>query len=351
MTCSLTAPADLIEEAGKEPGQPLDEQIRRLAAVKPANPLRTGFIYQNTMFELAGLVIERVSGQRWDRFLEQRLWRPIGMNETFGSRGQIRKGMEHVMPHDVRDGDLQTVDWSLPADLADAAGSAWTSIHDMGLWAQFLLRGGVTASGDRLLSEESVDEMFLPQQLIPAASFYPTHELTQPNWLSYGLGWFQQDFQGRKIDFHTGSLNGLVAIIGLDRANDKAVVVLGNRDHAEMRHAILWEVMDRKTGDQRRDWNQHIWDLYDKSGEAGEERWANLEKERLKDTSPSLPPSAYAGRYSTPALGDITIVLQRGKMLLRTARMDMPMRLKAQSISTTGNPGRRWLTGSTARSG
>jgi hypothetical protein len=39
----------------------------------------------------------------------------------------------------------------------------------------------------------------------------------------------------------------------------------------------------------------------------------------------SLPLPAYAGRYSTPALGDITIVLQRGKMLLRTARMDMPM--------------------------
>ncbi len=25
---------------------------------------------------------------------------------------------------------------------------------------------------------------------------------------------------------------------------DKAVVILGNRDHAEMRHAVLWQVMD-----------------------------------------------------------------------------------------------------------
>ena len=306
-------------------GQPLDEQIRRLAAVEPVNPLRTGFIYQNTMFELAGLVIERVSGLRWDRFLEQRLWQPIGMQETFGSRGQIDKGMDHVMPHDIRDEKLQIVDWSLPADLADAAGSAWTSIHDMGLWAQFLLRNGVTADGKQLLSEESIDEMFRPQQLIPATSFYPTHELTQPSWLSYGLGWFQQDFQGRKIDFHTGSLNGLIAIIGLDRANDKAVVVLGNRDHAEMRHAILWEVMDQLPGSERRDWNQDIWNLYQDARESGDERWAELEGKRMKNTRPSLPLSTYTGQYTTPALGDITIVVEKGKMLFRTANLDMPM--------------------------
>ena len=57
------------------------------------------------------------------------------------------------------------------------------------------------------------------EQLSSPGDFYPTVELTQPNWRTYGLGWFQQDFQGRKIDFHTGSLSGLIAIIGLDRNN------------------------------------------------------------------------------------------------------------------------------------
>lgn len=51
---------------------PLDEQIRRLEFVPAAAPLRTRLIYQNTMFELAGLVIERLSGMRWDVFLKER---------------------------------------------------------------------------------------------------------------------------------------------------------------------------------------------------------------------------------------------------------------------------------------
>ena len=108
---------------------PLSEQIQRLSAVTPAASLRTRHIYQNTMFELLGLVIERLSGQRWDRFLASRLWRPLGMNETVGARGQIDDGKVHVLPHEYRDERLSVSSWDLPADEADAAGSVWSSIH------------------------------------------------------------------------------------------------------------------------------------------------------------------------------------------------------------------------------
>ena len=129
-------------------GMPLEDQVRRLASVKPAAPLRARHIYQNTMYEIAGLIIERLTGQRWDRFLSERLWRPVGMNETFGARGQIAPGLAHVMPHNFTDGELSLAEWDLPADEPDAAGSVWSSIHDMGLWAQFLLRGGPLRQGE-----------------------------------------------------------------------------------------------------------------------------------------------------------------------------------------------------------
>ena len=81
---------------------PLDEQIIRLQTVKPAASIRTRLIYQNTMFELAGLIIERLSGQRWDQFLTERLWQPIGMLETFGARGAGRAEMSTVTPYELR---------------------------------------------------------------------------------------------------------------------------------------------------------------------------------------------------------------------------------------------------------
>jgi CubicO group peptidase (beta-lactamase class C family) len=306
-------------------GMPLEEQIRRLASVKPAAPLRARHIYQNTMYEIAGLIIQRSTGQRWDRFLAERLWHPIGMNETFGARGQIAPGLVHVMPHNFTDGALSVAEWDLPADEPDAAGSVWSSIHDMGLWAQFLLRGGTTANGERLLSEASYSEMFQPQGLIAEDDFYPTVRLTEPRWRSYALGWFQQDFQGRKIEFHTGSLQGLIAIIGLDLAADRAVFVFGNRDHAEMRHAVLWEVMDQHPSATRTDWNRAIYDLYQDRVDESEARWEEQRADRLEDTSPGLPLEAYAGRYDSPILGDVTVVAAGAQLTLQTTKVGFPM--------------------------
>ena len=304
---------------------PLDEQITRLQTVPSAAPVRTRLIYQNTMFEIAGLLIERLSGQRWHHFLAERLWQPVGMLETYGAREQIGAEQVYVKPHFFDDGKLTVPAWDFPADYADAAGSVWSSIHDMSLWAQFLLSDGVTKSGDRLVSEESIKEMFEPHQLASPGDFYPTLELTQPNWRTYGLAWFQQDFQGRKIDFHTGSLSGLIAIIGLDRANDKAVIVLGNRDHAEMRHALLWEVMDNTGADKKRDWNQDVFDLYASRKAESDNRWKEIQQKQLRHTKLSLKPKAYAGRYRSEIMGDILVGKSGHNMTLKTTLVEFEM--------------------------
>jgi CubicO group peptidase (beta-lactamase class C family) len=304
---------------------PLEEQIDRLSQVPVAAPLRTRHIYQNTMYELAGVVIERVTGQRWDHYLTKRLWQPIGMLETYGTRSQIKPEQTHVLPYFFNDGALSRADWDFPDELADAAGSVWSSIHDMGLWAQFLLRGALTEGGERLISEDSLEEMFKPQSLIATDDFYPTTELTRPDWTSYGLGWFQQNFQGRKIDFHTGSLSGLIAIIGLDREGDRAVIVLGNLDHAEMRHAVLWEVMDNRPDGVTRDWNREIRELYAGLAEKNSETWAETKKQRLTKTSPSLSRDDYLGTWESPVSGEIIIGQQGRKMFLRTKKVSMPM--------------------------
>ncbi len=297
---------------------PLAEQIRLLRLVEPESAPRSRLIYQNTMYELIGIIIQRVSGQRWDEFLRERLWQPIGMRETYGTRGQIPAGKALVTPHDVVKGKVQAIPYDLPIDREDAAGSAWSSIHDMTLWAQFLLRGGVTADGNRLVSEDSIAAMFEPSQFATPDDFYPTYKLTKPNWRTYGLGWYQQDFQGRKIDFHTGSLDGLVAIIGLDRAEQRAVVVMQNMDGSELRHALLWETMDTRPLANRRNWIQDVFDLYAERAEERTARWAELEKKRIKRSRTSLKLESYLGSYSNDVLGSISLLRQNGKLILKT---------------------------------
>ncbi len=304
---------------------PLDQQIKKLRTVEPIAAVRTRLIYQNTMYELAGLIIQRISNKKWDQFLNERLWTPIGMKETYGSRGQIPAEKNHVLPYYYNQDQLTQADWSLAADHVDAAGSVWSSIHDMSLWAQFLLRGAKTADGKQIISEKSVDEMFQPQQLASDSDFYPITKFTKPNWRSYGLGWFQQDFQGRKIDFHTGSLGGLVAIIGLDRANNKATVMLGNRDHAEMRHAFLWKVMDNKDPSEQIDWNQDVFDMYQESHQKGIDSQKEFDQARIPDTKPSLALEQYAGTYTHETIGDFVIKLKDSKLSFHTVMRSFSM--------------------------
>ncbi|MDH5630787.1 MAG: serine hydrolase, partial [Gammaproteobacteria bacterium] len=303
----------------------LDQQITKLRHIEPAASVRTRLIYQNTMYELAGLVIERVSGKRWDKFLTERLWKPIGMNETYGARGVISGRKQHVYPHRYRDNKIVDANWSLDKNNLDAAGSAWSSIHDMGLWAQFLLNEGVTAKGKRLISEKSFKEMFEPQQLIDASSFYPTAKITKPNWRTYGLGWFQQDFQGRKIDFHTGSLSGLIAIIGLDRANNKAFVTLANQDHAEARHALMWYVMDNNSDANKRDWNQEVFDLYYKSPEDKLAKEKKMNNSRIKGTKPGLPLKEYVSNYRNDASGKVSIKMKGSNFVFLYGKYEYEM--------------------------
>ena len=70
-------------------------------------------------------------------------------------------------------------------------------------------------NGTRLLEADTYLELLRPQVIVPPAQFYPTIALTKPHWTTYGLGWFQHDYNGHALSFHTGSLPGTTAIIGL----------------------------------------------------------------------------------------------------------------------------------------
>ncbi|MEM1437026.1 MAG: serine hydrolase [Pseudomonadota bacterium] len=300
-------------------GLSIEDQVHLLRHVEPIAGLRERKIYQNTMYELAGLVIQRLSGKPWHEFLDERLWNPIGMR-TVATRDAIPQGAIQASPYGVFDEALREMNHSLQDQVSDAAGSAWSSINDMVLWVEFLLRGGVTADGQRLLSEAALEEMFTPQQLVDRDDYYPSVELTRPNWISYGLGWYQQDFQGRKIDYHTGSLNGATAIIGLDRQQGRAMVMLANRGGAELRHALLWAAMDLEKGPDRTAWHDEILALYEARSQRRAEKRATIAAGRL-DVPPSLSLSAYAGHYDSETGGPLQLVVdERGLRLDTGAR-------------------------------
>src|SRR6185436_13640896 len=198
------------------------------------------------------------------------------------------------------------------------AGSVWSSVSDMAKWMQMLLDGchAGGASGAALLSKETCAELFTPQTIAPY-EMYPTTRLTNPHWMTYGLGWFQQDYRGRAVDFHTGSIDGMVAIHGLIRDERLGVYVLGNLDHTELRHAIMYTVFDRFAGKTDRDWSAEFLKLYDGLRDEADKARAEKESKRVKGTAPSLPAKQLAGDYVDPLHGDVHVTNEGGGLRLQ----------------------------------
>jgi CubicO group peptidase (beta-lactamase class C family) len=297
----------------------IDEQeiFRRVRLLTPAYGFRDGFIYQNVMYGLAGEVIARASGMSFGDFLTQRIFRPLGMSRTFPTYGSMAAAHDPntSQAHFRIRGTIRPIEED-KVDLLAAAGSTWSTANDMTRWMRFLL-DSARVDGRRLVSDSNFRMLFTPHVMVSPDEFYPSQQLTRPHWRTYGLGWFQQDYRGEAIDFHTGSLDGRTAIIGLIPDRRLGVYVFGNLDHAEFRHALMLKTFDLYLGGPGRDWNAELKRLYDGFRLAGDSAEAQFERTRIANTRPTLPLTAYAGRFSNAIWGDVVVELRGDSLFFR----------------------------------
>ena len=294
---------------------PASELLNRLRLVKPAYSMRSSFIYQNVMYIAAGEVIAAASGMPWSRFIKTRIFDPLGMRNSYPLLSLVPASANAATPHWRFGRDTIVAIKKDESRALGPAGDVWSSVADMSKWMIFLL-DSARSNGKRLLKPQTFAELLTPQVMVPPDEFYPTMELTRPHWTTYGLGWFQHDYQGRMLDFHTGSLNGMVAIIGLVPDERFGVYVLSNRDHIEIRHALMYKAIDLYLGNPPRDWSRELLSLYNARRAAGDSGRLAIERKRIKGTKPSLSLSKYSGVYEDPLLGRVTVTETNGKLRL-----------------------------------
>lgn len=277
-----------------------DSALYKMREVKPSYSLRSGFIYQNLMYLAAGKVIESVSGMTWEAFLQNRIYTPLEMNDTYAMHKRVEHIENKADAHYKIDGEISKIDQMI-ADNIGPAGSMWSSINDMGKWIQFLLNNG-KKDGNTLIKPITFKELFKPQQIIPEAQFYPTQKATKPHWMTYSLGWFQHDYRGEMVQFHTGSLAGMVAIAGMIPEKNIGVYVMGNLDHVELRHAIMYTTFDLfMDGKITRDWSTELYTLYNP------EKEESKDPEPVKNTKPTLAVADIIGTYNHNIYGWVKI--------------------------------------------
>jgi CubicO group peptidase (beta-lactamase class C family) len=291
-----------------------EEILRRMGQMPPAYSMRSSFIYQNLMYLVAGELIKKVSGQDWEDFIEQRIFKPLGMGRTYPVPSRIPGASPKTAAHFMDQGKVRTIP-QITGDNIGPAGGVWSCSEDMALWLGCLI-DSTKFPGGRLLRPETFGQVFRPQVMAPQ-EMYPALARVHPHWFTYGLGWFQLDYRGRMVQFHTGSLPGLTALAGLVPDSHFGIYIFGNLDHAELRHALLYKAIDLWCfQDNGRDWNGEIFPLYTRINDSIKNAGQEERKNRIPGTQPSHPLPAYTGRFESPEVTIATIRLQDGQLVI-----------------------------------
>ena len=195
------------------------------------------YSYSNTAYLLLALIVEQVSGQRFDEYLSEHVFEPVGLERTF-----VYSLMDDPTIPNRAIGYRRDEGGALVVDVPVATPERPAVF-------------GLTYGDDEVFS--TVDDLFAFGQALEAGRVLAAETLTrayQPAMLTdgspgpYGLGWrvtTQPD--GTVVVDHTGSTNGFLANCTYrTKANDTTLVMLTNvvsDDHREVRRAVyevLW---------------------------------------------------------------------------------------------------------------
>ncbi|MBS1576906.1 MAG: serine hydrolase [Bacteroidetes bacterium] len=296
-------------------GYTRSEILHRMQTIPMAYSLRSSFIYQNLMYMAAGEVIKKVSGKTWDDFITERIFIPLGMSHTYADYSKAPE-KDKTGLH-FKDNDTIKVIQYRHDDNIGAAGGVWSCSDDMVKWMQFL-QDSARKDGKRLLKAETFAELFKPQSFVTESEFYPTQRITKPHWKTYGLGWFQQDYRGQMVQFHTGSLDGLVAIHGMIPEQQCSIYIFGNLDHTEIRHALMFKAFDLWCfNDNSKDWSNDFYKLYRGLTDTAKAREKAEDNKRNVNTKPSVELKAYCGNYSNTTYGNAEVVLENDLLRIK----------------------------------
>ena len=302
-----------------------EDIVRRLRDVPLSGGFRAQYAYDNVLYAVAQLVIEKVSGRTYAEFIEQEIFEPVGMTESrinsdaLGGATNVAIGHARFDFKDLR--AVPAMSWSNNA----AAGGIYSSVHDLGKWMRVQLDGGVlSGEGDnakRLFSAARQKAMWSVVTPIPiGAPAVPELAPAVPNFLGYGEGWNLSDYRGRKLVWHTGGWPGQVSRLTLVPELELGVIVLTSQEVGAAFNAVTLRALDAYLDAPKTDWVAAYAAAVAKSQDKADDDWAKHVAARAAGSRPSLPLSEYAAQYRDPWYGDVWVERNGAGLQLRFAR-------------------------------
>lgn len=201
----------------ERPGITNQEVLKLIAEHKPNPYMKPDkkFHYNNSNYMVLAAIIEKISGQKYSKYMAENVFKPAGLKNTaVYSKAEYDKIPVDVVGHD-RTWRRSVAQNFLDGPVGDKG--IYSTIHDLFLFDRALRSG-------RLLKQASLDSMYTPRNEMQNGHF------------NYGYGWRTFENPTNKVVYHTGWWHGFRHIYLRQLDKDVTVILLSNLTNGSLLH-------------------------------------------------------------------------------------------------------------------
>ena len=189
-----------------------DELVQRIRTIPLAFQPGEKWSYSNLGYVMLGVLIHKVSGKFYGDFLQERVFKPLGMT-TARVISEADVVPNRAAGYRLVNGELKNQDWVSPTLNTTADGALYLTVYDMAKWDAALYT-------EKLLKRSSLEQMWTAVKLNDGKTF------------PYGFGWALGEVRGHHIIEHGGAWQGFKSQISRYVDDKLTIVVFANQARA-----------------------------------------------------------------------------------------------------------------------
>ncbi|MFM7487463.1 MAG: serine hydrolase, partial [Cytophagales bacterium] len=265
----------------------------------------------NAAFTTAGEVIPAVTQTSWQDFIRTNILQPLKMTNTKMLASELTNARNLAQPYTVVDGKLTAITVAQIDNLAPA-GTISSSAKDMVNWVTAQIDMG-KFEGNQVIPHEAIAATRVPHSIMGM----DPRDKRDTHFYLYGLGMDIRDRAGKIVVSHTGGVDGFLSSVMIVPEEKLGIVILTNTDQNNFFQDLTNEIRDAYLNLPYRGYTYQS---------LKNNREQKLEEKKQLDSlknlinpknRPALPLASYAGSYTNELYGDISIVLEKGSLVIR----------------------------------
>lgn len=282
-----------------------EEYFSRMKYLEPNQEFRQVFQYSNLGYMSTGIILERLTGSTWEKYVSEKIFNPLKMRSSNFSILASLDSSDVAQPYLHKNDSIEKIKFR-NVDQWGPSSSINSNLEDLAKWLIMINNQGIINS-QQIISRDDIAELFQPQIEIKDQFL---KQMMQADY--YGLGWGIRSFNDHTMVSHGGNIDGFSSFVGFIPEEKIGVAVLTNTLNMAS-YPIAYHIFESFLGIQGKDWNSDFKAQYTSIISAMRSRLSELENTDFPP--PSLELIQYSGKYFNLVYDSILIELN-GKGLI-----------------------------------